>query len=55
MIDRIEINRALAKACAYQQCGKPRQAAAWAARLVEMLEAHDILTPAARALVAEAR
>ena len=50
MIDRTELNRALAKACAYHQCGKPRQAAAWAARLVRLLEAEDILSDAGRQL-----
>ena len=43
--DRSEINRALAKAIAYRDCGKPEQAAAWAARLVDMLEAKNILRP----------
>jgi hypothetical protein len=43
-MDRREINRALAKALAYAQCGKKQEAAAWAARLVSLLECTDILT-----------
>jgi len=42
---RSEINQALAKAIAYRDCGKPDQAAYWAARLVAMLEAQEILRP----------
>lgn len=45
MIDRSEINRALAKAIAYKQCGKDDKAAAWAAILVDMLACQDILQP----------
>lgn len=44
-MDRSEINRALAKAIAYKQCGKDRDAAAWAAKLVRLLGAADILDP----------
>lgn len=40
---RSEISTALAKAIAYRDCGKPEQAAYWAARLVSMLEAQKIL------------
>ena len=40
---RSELSQALAKAIAYRDCGKPEQAAYWAARLVAMLEAQDIL------------
>lgn len=47
-MDRSAINRALAKALAYKQCGKDADAAKWAARLVQLLECEDILTPAAR-------
>ena len=43
MIDRSEVSRALAKAIAFKACGKHRQAAAWAARLVQLLEASEIL------------
>lgn len=43
MIDRSEVNRALAKAIAYKQCGKDLQANLWAIRLVKMLECADIL------------
>ena len=42
---RSELNQALAKAVAYRDCGKPEQAAEWAARLVRMLEAQQILRP----------
>lgn len=48
MVDRSDINRALAKALAYSQCGQYAKAAAWAARLVQLLECADILTPAAQ-------
>jgi len=44
MIDRSEINRALAKAIAYKQCGKQADAEAWAAQLVRLLECADILS-----------
>lgn len=43
MADRSAINRALAKAIAYQDCGKPELAAAWAARLCTLLGARGIL------------
>ena len=43
MIDRSEVNRALAKAIAYKQCGKDQDAAAWARKLVELLELSEIL------------
>ena len=43
MIDRSEVNRALAKAVAYKQCGKDGEAAEWAYRLVTLLECADIL------------
>lgn len=45
MIDRSEVNRALAKAIAYKQCGKDAQARAWAAELLRQLEVADILDP----------
>jgi hypothetical protein len=45
MIDRSEVNRALAKALAFKQCGKDREAALWAAMLVEALECAEILQP----------
>ncbi len=44
MIDRSEVNRALAKAIAYKQCGQQRKAEAWAAQLVQLLACADILT-----------
>jgi hypothetical protein len=42
---RAELAQALAKAVAYRDCGKPGEAAQWAARLVKLLEAQDILRP----------
>lgn len=50
MIDRSEVNRALAKAIAYKQCGRDMQAAQWAAKLVDLLQCADILTDDARTL-----
>ena len=44
-MDRSEINRALAKAIAYKQCGKDADAAEWARTLIELLECADILAP----------
>ena len=43
MIDRSEASRAMAKAIAYKQCGKHREAEEWAKNLVELLECADIL------------
>ena len=43
MIDRSEVNRALAKAIAYKQCGKDCDAEIWARRLIELLELSNIL------------
>jgi hypothetical protein len=43
--DRSELGRALAKAVAYRDCGKPEKAATWAAELVRLLEAQAILSP----------
>jgi hypothetical protein len=42
---RSELAQALAKAVAYRDCGKPADAAAWAAKLVKLLEAQQILQP----------
>ena len=41
--DRSAISRALAKAIAYHDCGKPEKAASWAAEVVRLLEAKPIL------------
>lgn len=49
-IDRSEVNRALAKALAYKQCGQDAKANAWAVRLVELLQCHNILDDGVRAL-----
>lgn len=48
-MDRSEINRALAKAIAYKQCGKDDEALEWARRLVTLLECAEILAPAGTA------
>lgn len=42
-IDRIAVNRALAKAIAYKQCGKDEDAEEWARELVRLLQCSDIL------------
>jgi len=42
---RSELSQALAKAVAYRDCGKPEEAAQWAAKLIRMLEAERILRP----------
>lgn len=42
-INRAETAQALAKAIAYKQCGKDREAAEWAAKLVHLLECAQIL------------
>ena len=48
-LDRSEINRALAKAIAYKQCGMHATAELWAARLLGLLDCAGILTSDARA------
>jgi hypothetical protein len=42
-IDRGEVSRALAKAIAYKQCGKDKDAEAWAKKLIELLHCANIL------------
>lgn len=42
-MDRSAINRALAKAIAYKQCGRQAKAEAWTAELVRLLECADVL------------
>jgi len=42
-IDRSKVSQALAKAIAYKQCGKDRDAEAWARKLIELLEMANIL------------
>ncbi len=37
-IDRSEVSRAFAKSITYKQCGKDKEAAQWAARVVQVLE-----------------
>ena len=55
MIDRSEVNRALAQSLAFQACGKQAEAQLWAARLVLLLQQGRILTQdmADAALLAE--
>ena len=43
MIDRSDVSRALAKAIAYKQCGKDKDAETWAIKLVQLLECANIL------------
>jgi len=43
MIDRSEVSRALAKAIAFKQCGKQREAENWARQLITLLQCADIL------------
>ena len=43
MIDRPEVSRALAKAIAYKQCGKDKDAEEWAIKLIRLLELSSIL------------
>jgi hypothetical protein len=50
MINRSEASRALAKAIAYKQCGKDRDAAIWAEKLVRLLECPEILNDNQRPL-----
>jgi hypothetical protein len=42
-IDRSKTARALAKAIAYKQCGRDREAEEWARELVQLLECANIL------------
>jgi hypothetical protein len=44
-MNRTEINRALAKAMAYKQCGKENDAREWAIELLKQLEVADIIDP----------
>jgi hypothetical protein len=41
--DRAAVAQALAKAIAYKNCGKDREAEDWARRLVNLLQCADIL------------
>ena len=45
MIDRAEVNRALAKAIAYKNCGRDQAAELWARELVRLLECAAIIDP----------
>lgn len=56
MIDRTAVNRALAKAIAFKQCGKDDEANDWARQLVEMLGCAGILAaPSLSGLVKQAK
>lgn len=46
MINRSEVSRALAKAIAYADCGKPAEADVWARTLVTLLGSTGILRDA---------
>ena len=43
MLNRSEVNQALAKAIAYKQCGKAAEAQEWARKLIRLLELAEIL------------
>ena len=43
MIDRSEVSRALAKAIAYKNCNKDKEAEEWAIELIRLLECENIL------------
>jgi hypothetical protein len=43
--DRKEISTAIAKAIAYQNCGKSKDAEDWARKLVQLLQCANILKP----------
>jgi len=45
VIDRVEVNRSLAKAIAFKAVGKDYEARQWAAKLVRQLECAEILIP----------
>jgi hypothetical protein len=42
-INRSELSKALAKACAFKDCGKDDKAEQWARRLIELLGFEEIL------------
>lgn len=43
MIDRSKVSQALAKAIAYKNCGKDKEAAEWAKELINLLQCAEIL------------
>jgi hypothetical protein len=43
MIDRSKVSQALAKAIAYKNCNKDKEAADWARELIKLLELAEIL------------
>lgn len=54
-IDRSEISRCIAKAIAFKQCGKHAEAELWAAKLLGLLDMHDIINPNRCGLLMAAR
>lgn len=44
-VDRVNANRALAKAIAYKDCGKDQQAEQWAIALLRELQCTGIIKP----------
>ena len=44
-VDRVNANRALAKAIAYKECGKDREAEQWAIALLRELQCTGIIKP----------
>ena len=42
-MDRSEVSRALAKAIAYKNCNKDKEAEEWAIELIRLLECENIL------------
>ena len=52
-LDRVNINRALAKCIAYRNCGKHDKADAWAVQLMRELQARDLLRPEMLTLAVE--
>lgn len=53
-LDRVSINRALAKCIAYRNCGKHDKANAWAVQLMRELQARDLVKPEMLNLALEA-
>ena len=48
-VDRVNANRALAKAIAFKDCGKHQEAEKWAIQLIRELQCHGILNAKAQA------
>jgi len=52
-IDRSEVSRALAKAIAYKNCGKDKEANDWASHLIRLLECSEILNDEAAEIASQ--